>query len=134
CVRQWQQPVTRVTAGDTFSVRPSIVVAPSGKPVVAWEESDPLWGKDFAYLADRRGTVEYKNRRIRAAYLDGSEWKEIRAPVADAIPAEIRRFIQQPHLATDASGRLYMALRCRTSANVSRIDYWSSGGRWETFV
>ena len=133
-VRQWHQAVMRVTVGDNFCVRPSIVVTAQGKPVVAWEESDQLWGKDFAYIVDRRGTVEYKNRRIRAAYLDGSEWKEIRSPVADAIPAEIRRFVQQPQLSTDASGRLYMGLRCRTSTGVSRIDYWSSMGRWETFV
>jgi len=49
-------------------------------------ESDPLWGKDFAYQVDRRGTVEYKNRRVRVAYLAGGEWSEIPAPVEQAIP------------------------------------------------
>jgi hypothetical protein len=132
--REWKQPVARVTAGDSFSVRPSAVVTSSGQPVIAWEESDPLWGKDFAYQTDRRGTVEYKNRRVRVAFLSAGEWREIKAPVEEAMPAGIRRFIQQPQLAVDANGHLYLALRSRTSTRVSRTDFWSAIGRWETFV
>jgi hypothetical protein len=71
-----------------------------------WEESDPLWGKDFAYQVDRRGTVEYKNRRIRVAFLDGGDWREIPALVDQAVPPEIRCYIQQPQLAMDLSGHL----------------------------
>jgi hypothetical protein len=131
--RQLGGPLMRVTRGEDFCVRPSIAVL-DGAPVVAWEESDPLWGKDFAYLTDRRGTVLYKNRRIRVARLEaGSEWRELSARVEAALPPEIRRYVQQPQLASDGS-RLFMALRARTSANVSRIDYWSNVGRWETFV
>jgi hypothetical protein len=136
--RQWDAQsggsVMRVTRGAQFSVRPSVVVTKSGQPVIAFEESDALWGKDFAYQVDRRGTVEYKNRRIRIAFLDSGDWKELNAPVADAVPQEIRRYIQQPQLALDAEGRLYMTLRSRTSTRVSRIDFWSANGRWETFV
>lgn len=132
--RQWKQPVERVTRGDLFSVRPSVVVNGSGQPILAWEESDALWGKDFAYQSDRRGTIEYKNRRVRVAYLANGGWNEIPAPVEDAIPREIRRFVQQPQLAMDSSGHLYLAVRCRTSTRVSREDYWSSNGRWEAFV
>lgn len=108
--RQWKQPVRRVTRGDSFSVRPSLAVTAAGQPVIAWEESDPLWGKDFAYQVDKRGTVEYKNRRIRVAYLDGGDWREIPAPVDQAMPPEIRRYIQQPQLAMDPSGHLYMTV------------------------
>ena len=123
----------RVTKGENFCVRPSIAVV-AGSPVVAWEESDPLWGKDFAWLVERRGTVLYKNRRIRLARLEGgSDWRELSARVEDAVPAEIRRYIQQPQLASDGS-RLLMSLRVRTSVANSRIDYWSNIGRWETFV
>ena len=132
--RQWKQPVRRVTRGDSFSVRPSLVVTASGQPVIAWEESDPLWGKDFAYQVDKRGTVEYKNRRVRVAYFEGGEWSEIPAPVEQAMPSEIRRYVQQPQLAMDASGDLYLTVRSRTSTRVSRVDFWASQGRWETFV
>ncbi|MBI3470659.1 MAG: hypothetical protein HY013_04820 [Candidatus Solibacter usitatus] len=126
------EPV-RVTRGENFSVRPSIAVTAAGRPVVAWEESDALWGKDFAFLHDRRGTPLYKNRRIRVAALDGGEWKEL-PPVAAAAPAEIRRYIQQPELAADTAGRLYLSFRCRVSAATARIDNWANNGRWETFL
>ncbi len=132
--RRWKQPVQRVTRGDSFSARASIAASASGQPVVAWEESDALWGKDYAYQTDQRGTVEYKNRRVRVAYLDSGEWRAVAAPVEDAIPNGIRRFVQQPQLAFDSSGRLYLAVRCRTVTRVSRIDYWASNGRWETFA
>ncbi|MGA3238116.1 MAG: hypothetical protein ABSG03_17635 [Bryobacteraceae bacterium] len=66
--------------------------------------------------------------------MEGGEWREIAAPVEQAIPPGIRRYLQQPQLAVDSSGHLYMTVRCRTSTRVSRIDYWSSDGRWETFV
>jgi hypothetical protein len=132
--REWNKPVTRITKGDRFSVRASVVVSASGQPVIAWEESDSLWGKDFAWQVDRRGTTEYKNRRIRVAYLDAGEWKEHPAAVVQAVPAAIRRFIQQPQLAIDPTGRLYMALRIRTSVRNARNDYFAGGGRWESFV
>ncbi len=131
--RPWGGPVERVTRGDNFSVRPSIVVSAAGVPVVAWEESDALWGKDFAFLADRRGTPLYKNRRVVVAWREGDGWKQAPA-VADSLPVEIRRFVQQPELAIDADGRIGLAFRCRTSSGTSRIDYWASAGRWETYL
>ncbi len=126
--------VERITKGDLFSVRPSVAVMSSGVPVIAWEESDSQWGKDFAFLADRRGTTLYKDRRIRVTYRERGDWREVAASVADALPDGIRRFVQQPQLAADDAGRLYLAFRCRTSTGTSRIDYWAAQGRWETFL
>ncbi|MGH7248319.1 MAG: TolB family protein, partial [Pseudomonadota bacterium] len=133
-VRELGSRVERVTHGENFSVRASIVTLPSGAPVVAWAESGPLWGKDFSWIIERRGTVIYKDRRIRVAYREESDWKELPAPVADAVPSGIRRYIQQPELATGDTGRLYMVFRVRTSTNTSRLDYFAAGGRWETFL
>ena len=82
--RQGSGPVQRVTRGESFSVRPSLAIV-KGVPVIAWEESDALWGKDFAYLFDQRGTVLYKNRRIRVAYLEAGQWQELPAPVEEAV-------------------------------------------------
>lgn len=132
--RQWGEAVEWVTKGENFSVRASIAVTAKGVPVVAWEESDPLWGKDFAYLFDRSGTTIYKNRRIRVAYRDGSNWKEPAAPVSSAVPARIGRYLQQPQLAVSSDGRVYLAFRVRTAAGNSRIDNWASNGRWETML
>jgi len=128
-------PVERVTAGGSFSVRPSVAAAADGTPVVAWEESDGLWGKDYAFLVDRRGTSLYKNRRIRVGYREGSQWRELPGDTAQSVPAELRRFVQQPQIALDdASGALLMAFRCRTSAGTARVDQWASQGRWESFL
>jgi hypothetical protein len=132
--REWGKPVERITRGENFSVRPSVAVTATGVPVVAWEESAPLWGKDFAFLTDQRGAVIYKDRRIRVAARDGADWKELPGAVAESLPVDIRRFVQQPELAMDAAGRLYMAFRCRTSTGAARIDYWANAGRWETFL
>ncbi|MGH9721238.1 MAG: hypothetical protein ACRD8O_13565, partial [Bryobacteraceae bacterium] len=132
--REWTSgAIQRVTKGESFSVRPSVAVTREGRPIVAWEESDAAWGKDFAFLTDRRGTTLYKNRRVRVAYQDGPEWKEL-PPVAESVDTAVRRFVQQPQLALDDEGRLYLGFRCRTSAANSRVDYWASNGRWETFL
>jgi len=132
--KEWRGTVERITQGENFSVRPSVVVDGDGVPVVAWEESDALWGKDFAFLLDRRGTTLYKNRRVVVAARTGKGWTQLRPPVAESLPREVRRFAQQPQLAGNPDDRLYLAFRSRTSANTSRIDYWAAGGRWETFL
>ena len=132
--REWPNAPERVTVGDSFSVRPAVAVSPGGKVVVAWEESDPLWGKDFAYLTDRRGTTLYQNRRVRLAVRDEGMWRTLKGDPAESLPPGIRRFVQQPRIAFDAAGRLHMVLRCRTYAATARIDNWAAGGRWETFL
>ncbi len=133
--REWPSAPERVTVGASFSVRPSIAAAPDGKVVVAWEESDPLWGKDFAYLADRRGTPLYRNRRVRLAVREtGGMWRVLTGDPAESLPAASRRYMQQPRIAFDSTGRLHLLFRCRTFAAISRVDNWASGGRWETFL
>ncbi|MEZ5352457.1 MAG: hypothetical protein R2762_07455 [Bryobacteraceae bacterium] len=125
--------VERVTAGSNFSVRPSIAIDPRGVPVVAWEESGPMWGKDYAFLTDTRGTRLYESRRIVLGYRDGGTWKRLSADPAAAIAAWQRRYLQQPRIVIDPAGRLHMAFRVRTSASTSRMDGWAAGGRWHSF-
>jgi len=133
--RQWPTGgVERVTQNDRFSVRPSIAVTAQGVPVVAWEESDALWGKDFAFLSDAPGTTLYKNRRIGVAFKEDNAWRSLPGNVADAVPDHMRRFVQQPRLTIDAVGRLHLGFRVRTSVNTARMDYWAAGGRWEPFL
>ena len=132
--REWPNAAERVTVGESFSARPSVAMSPDGKPVVAWEESGPLWGKDFAYLVDRRGTTLYQNRCVRLAVRENGMWRALTGDPAESLPAGIRRFMQQPRIVFDAAGRLHMAFRCRSFAATARIDHWASGGRWETFL
>src|SRR5205814_3707108 len=88
----------------------------------------------YTFLFDPRSTVIYKNRRIRVAYLDSGAWKELPAAAEEAMPKHLRRFLQQPTLAADDAGHIYMTFRCRTSAATARVDYWANNGRWNTFV
>ena len=133
--RQWPTGgVERVTRGDRFSVRASVAVTQQGVPVIAWEESDPLWGKDFAFLSDRAGTTLYKNRRIGVAWMEDNSWRQMPGRVADSLPEGMRRFVQQPKLITDGAGRLHLGFRVRTSAQTARMDNWAAGGKWESFV
>lgn len=133
-VRQRGGPVRRLSAGENFSVRPALAVRKDGVPVIAWEESGPLWGKDYAFLTDRRGSSLYADRRVRMAFLQNNQWKQLPADIAGAIPAGQRRFVQQPQLLWDSAGRLYALVRVRTSAATARIDHWAAGGYWEAFL
>ena len=132
--QEWKGTVERVTTGDNFAAHASIAVDSAGRPLIAFEESDPLWGKDFSFLYERRGTTLYKNRRIRIVYRDGGGWKEMPGSINEAVPSWTRRYIQQPRLAIDGGGRLFLAFRSRTSTAVSRIDNLAVNGTWETFL
>lgn len=133
--RQWPTGgVERITRGERFSVRPSIAVTAQGVPVVAWEESGALWGKDFAFLSDPAGVTLYKNRSIALAFKEENSWRSLPGSPAGSLPESMRRFVQQPRLIIDATGRLHLGLRVRTSAATARMDYWASGGRWDAFV
>jgi hypothetical protein len=133
--REWPNAPERVTVGDSFAVRPSIAVSPDGgRVVVAWEESDPLWGKDFAYLTDRPRHRRYiKIGACGWPVRDDGMWRALTGDPAESLPAGIRRFVQQPRIVFDAAGRLHLLFRCRTFAGTARIDNWAAGGRWETF-
>lgn len=133
--QEWKSNTAeRVTEGSQYSASASVAVDSAGRPVVAWEESDALWGKDFAFPFDRSGTPLYKNRRVRVSYRDAKGWKQLPGPVADAVPADIRRYVQQPQLAMDGSGRLFLVFRSRTSAAAVHTDNSASNGEWETFL
>ena len=121
---------------EFFSVRPSVAVSAQGAPVVAWEESDALWGKDFTFLFDRRGTAIYTTRRVRLATLEGADWKGNFRHPCESMPADLRRYQQQPQLAMDESGHLYLAFRSRTRIRGNGthrllVEQWALG---ETFL
>lgn len=127
-------PVHWVSRNRLFSARPSVACDAQGRPWIAWEQSGPNWGKDWA-VDDPAGTVLYKDRSIRVAFLDaGGQWREVAAPVSEALSDRMRRFHQHPRVAFDSAGRLWMIFRVRTSATNSRADYWAAGGRWEFYA
>ena len=75
---------TRDQGRPLFGPRFGCRELPSGQPIVAWEESDSLWGKDFAFQVERRGTTS--NTRIGESesliWIRGT-WKEHPAAVEE---------------------------------------------------
>ena len=125
--------IRRVTSGSGFAVRPSIAVTAAGVPIVAWEESDARLGRDLPFYADRDSATFTQNRRVRTAWLDTMDWRELSSPV-DAMPPPFRRFVQQPQLSPDATGRLYLACRVRTLTDAIPSEYRAPGDRWESYL
>ncbi len=127
-------PIEQVTKSPRFQAHASLAVDGSDRVWLAWDESESNWGKDYARDATWRGTTLYADRRPRVAVLDNGKWME---PVADpkaAMPPRYDRYVEGPKLACDGAGRIWMALRARTSTAMNRTDFWANNGRWDMFL
>jgi hypothetical protein len=127
-------PVEQITRSARFQAHASLAVDGRDRVWLAWEESQTNWGKDYARDDTWRGTTLYADRRPRVAVLENGKWS---APAADplgAMPRRYTRFVENPKLACDSSGRIWMAVQVRTSTAMNRTDFWASQGRWETFL
>ncbi len=125
--------IEQITKSPGFDAHPSIAIDGQGRPWLAWDQSGGNWGKDWNHEDQNRSTVLYKERSIHVLVKDGGVWKQ--APdFAAAVPDRLKRYWQLPHLAADASGRIWALFQIRTSAAIQRIDYWSAGGLWDLYL
>jgi hypothetical protein len=127
-------PIEQVTRSSRFQAHASVAVDGNDRVWLAWDESGSNWGKDYARDDTWRGTPLYADRRPRIATLENGKWL---APVADpiaAIPSRYRRFVEQPKLACDGAGRMWLGLEVRTSTVMNRADFWANNGRWDMFL
>lgn len=125
--------VEQITKSPVFDAHPSIAVDGAGRPWVAWDQSGANWGKDWNHEDQDRSTVLYKDRSIRVVVRDGGAWKQ--APdFGAAVPDRLKRYAELPHLAADASGRIWALFQIRTSGAIQRIDYWAAGGLWDLYL
>lgn len=125
--------VEQITKSPVFDAHPSIAVDGAGRPWVAWDQSGANWGKDWNHEDQDRSTVLYKDRSIRVVVRDGGAWKQ--APdFGAAVPDRLKRYAELPHLAADASGRIWALFQIRTSVAIQRIDYWAAGGLWDLYL
>ncbi len=122
--------IQQVTKSSRFQAHASVAVDGQDRLWLAWDESGSNWGKDFSRDDTWRGTTLYANRRPRVAVFADGQWSE---PVADpmgAVPKRYNRYVEGPQLASDGAGRIWLALRLRTSTTINRTDFWSNLGRW----
>ncbi len=127
-------PIQQVTKSPRFQAHASVAVDGQDRLWLAWDESGSNWGKDFSRDDTWRGTTLYANRRPRVAVFQNGQWS---MPVADpmgAIPKRYNRYVEGPKLACDGAGRIWMALRVRTSTAMNRNDFWANQGRWDMMV
>ena len=126
-------PVEQITKSPLFDAHPSLAIDGAGRPWVAWDQSGANWGKDWNHQDQDRSTVLYKDRSIRVAVKDSGVWKQ-GPDFGAAAPDRIQRYVELPHLAADASGRIWALFQIRTSVAIQRIDYWAAGGLWDLYL
>ncbi|MCP5115015.1 MAG: hypothetical protein GY953_29650 [bacterium] len=124
----------QVTRSPRFQAHASLAVDQQDRVWVAWDESGVNWGKDWGRDDTWRGSVLYSDREIRVAVLEGGVWKQPAAAFRAAVPPRYHRYAENPQLACDRSGRIWMIFQIRTSTRTNRQDYWSAGGYWEEFL
>ncbi len=127
-------PIQQVTKSPRFQAGASVAVDQQDRVWVAWNESGANWGKDWSHEDQWRSTTLYANRQIRVAVLDEGVWKQPAGDMMAAVPERYNRYVEDPRLAVDASGRVWIAFRIRTACAMNRADYWASNGRWEEFL
>jgi hypothetical protein len=126
--------IQQVTHSPRFQANASVTVDKRDRLWVAWDESGSNWGKDWSHEDESRSTVLYSDRHIRVAVLEDGAWKQPAASMMAAVPLRYNRYVQDPRLSTDASGRIWMAFEIRTSSGMNRGDFWASNGHWEYFL
>ncbi len=124
----------QITKSPRFQAHASVAVDPRDRVWVAWDESGANWGKDWSHEDQWRSTVLYADRRVRVANLDNGVWKQPAGDMMAAVPRQYNRYIQNPRIAADAAGRIWVAFQIRTSSAMNRTDFWSNNGRWEHFL
>jgi hypothetical protein len=128
------EAVQQVTRSSRFQAHASLAVDGSDRVWLAWDESGSNWGKDFYKDGTWQGTVLYADRRPRIAVLQNGTWMEPAADPMAAMPRRFNRFVENPRLAADASGRIWLLLNARTFAAMNRSDFWANNGRWDLFL
>jgi len=127
-------PIQQVTHSAKFQAHASLAVDRQDRVWLAWDESGDNWGKDWNRDDQWRATTLYFDRRPRVAVLEGGQWKQPAADLLAAVPRRYNRFIENPRLACDSSGRIWAAMQIRTATGMNRADRWANNGRWEHFL
>lgn len=126
--------IQQVTKSSRFQAHASVAVDGSDRLWLAWDESGSNWGKDYSRDDTWRSTTLYANRRPRVAVLENDKWSSPAADPMGAVPKRYDRYAEGPQLACDGAGRIWMALRIRTSTAMNRTDFWANQGRWDMFL
>jgi hypothetical protein len=141
-------PPVAAAASLKFEGRPSVAYDGAGRLWVAWEEGPEKWGKDWGALVKDKGAPLYGGpRTVAVKCFEGDKPFKVAGDLAAAMPgapgpraAQARKPGQErrgqwgtpnslPRLATDASGRIWMAFRSKA------LNFWAPvGTAWLEFA
>jgi len=80
-----------VANSPDYEARASVTYDAQGRVWIAFEKSDPTWGKDWGAYDGGDGIGLYRNREIGLAVWDGAAWQEPQGSVADALPGGVMK-------------------------------------------
>ena len=118
--------VQAVADTERFEAYPAVAVDERNRVWLAWEESDPEWGKDTGKLAVRQGVGLQQGRSIRLVCLEGDKVLTPAGRLSDVLSGNWHL----PHLAIDSDGSPWLFLRHMSSRRPDSPGsiYWP---RWE---
>ncbi len=108
-------PLTPIAASEAFEARASAQYDRQGRLWIAWDEGDFNWGKDYGYAISESGRGLVTKRQARVAVLANGKLMQPAAPIADAIPEDLRQVFHQPRLVLDRDGAPWVMLRYRVN-------------------
>jgi hypothetical protein len=123
----------KVADSDRYEARPTLAIDPRGRVWVAFEERDANWGKDAENLLKGKGSTLYRSAAVRVRCLDGERMLDAPDPVATA-PESLHTLNSFPRLASDRSGRIWLAFRHRQEAIWGNNAVLVAGGVWVEYV
>ena len=94
-------PFTPIAASGAFEARASAQYNRQGRLWIAWDEGDFNWGKDYGYAISESGLGLVTKRQARVAVLANGKLMQPAAPIAGAIPEDLRQVFHQPRLVLD---------------------------------
>lgn len=119
----------QATKSTRFHAHASLAVDAQDRIWLAYDEAPENWGKDIGFLL-KGGSGLYEARTIKVAVFSTGQWMTPLRQPGDMAPYGFRRYFHTPRLAADASGRMWLLARPRTSARLP-TSLWAAGGKWE---
>ena len=107
---------------------------PAGRVWVAYEERTEDWGKDAENLLEGEGSTLYRRSAVRVRCVDGTRVLDAPDPVAAAPGRPSPAMNSFPRLASDRSGRVWLAFRHRQEAIWGGNAVMVVGGVWVEYV
>ena len=127
--------VEPVSATRYYEANASVVFDSRDRLWVAWEESGPKWGKDYAQESNFAATLLHSDRKIRIRCRSQGTWRRMGQPPGSRFLDLPLNFQEQPRLLVGRNGNLWLIFRQWTSRmypdevwNVYAVHF--NGERW----